>query len=284
MSAHQKSTYAQGHHPCVTAAHALRSAEVEGAFVLPHLSPKSCILDVGCGPGSISASFAKYVPEGTVTGIDLTEEVLSQARSYLSKLSPTPPNVTFELGNIVDGLKYPSDTFDVVFTSQVLIHIPEPVKAMREMKRVCKPGGFIACRESDLPFHWHPYLPGLQLWDKYLYNLTIVKTDRQHPMSAPHELGHRAGCLLPAWAREAGCDPEKMVKGAATTVYATMEERRRFSEGLSGRIENAGMGGKFRGLGASEEEVGAMVRDLKAWAEEVDGWFGILQVQVICWV
>ncbi|ORY07945.1 methyltransferase type 11 [Clohesyomyces aquaticus] len=282
MTTSNASTYRQSHDPSVTNTHARRTAEVEGAFVLPRISQNFRILDVGCGPGSITCGFARYVPQGSVTGIDLTEEVLSQARTKLSNLNPKPSNVTFELGNAADGLKYPDDSFDVVFTSQVLIHIPDAVKALKEMKRVCKPGGFVACREADLPFHWHPFLPGIQLWSKYFHSLIFGPTDSAYPMNPPYGPGHRAGVMVHFWARQAGFDPEKMERADEVQVWATKEDRKWFSEGLWGRIEKGGQGEKFRELGASEEDVDMMIKDLKAWADDVDGWHGQIQCQIIC--
>lgn len=72
-------------------------------------------------------------------------------------------NVSFELGNVLEGLHFGDKKFDIVFCNQTLTHIPEPVKAMQEMRRVC--------REGDPPFHFYPELPGLQVFHKYLYML-----------------------------------------------------------------------------------------------------------------
>lgn len=69
---------------------------------------------------------------------------------------------------MLQGLPFKDETFDVVWMSQVLIHIPEPVKALKELRRVLKTGGFLADREGDLSFHWYPYLPGLQMHNKYM--------------------------------------------------------------------------------------------------------------------
>jgi len=302
----QPQTYQQSHHRIVTAAHSTRTAAVEGAFILPHLQPHFAILDIGCGPGTITSSFATYVPQGSVTGIDTTEQVISEASERLSQLDPRPKNVAFEVGNVLEGLRWEDGTFDVVFCSQTLIHIVEPVKALREMRRLCKPGGFVAAREADMPFRWVPYLQGLQLFNKYLYRMVMgnIGSDAVHPDNAPFEDGHRSGSLVHVWAREAGFDPLRMVKGARTTVYGTLEERmycrvfyfclddmlmvcvnlgKFHAGGFVGRIENAGWREKFVELGASEEEVDTVVSDLKKWEEDVDGWHAIVQCETICW-
>lgn len=63
-------TYAQTHSAATVAGHAARTAEFCAAHVLPHLSPGLSVLDVGCGPGSITSGFARYVsPGGRVVGV-----------------------------------------------------------------------------------------------------------------------------------------------------------------------------------------------------------------------
>lgn len=282
MASTNKSTYTQGYHRTVTAAHTRRTASVDAAFILPHLTPTSKILDVGCGPGTITIGFATHVPQGSVTGIDLAEEVLSQAREQLSTHDPEPANVTFEVGNVVAGLKYVDATFDAVFTNQVLIHIPDPVAALREMRRVCKPGGFVACREGDYPFRFYPFLPGLQIFLKYLYEMVHgYSTGLEFPSNAPHPEGTRTGSLVHVWGREAGFEPRLMTKKGAAVVAATEEERRAFAEPMIGRLEVGGTGDKFRERGASKEDVELALSDLRKWMEDVDGWYCLVNVEVI---
>ncbi|KAF2712570.1 S-adenosyl-L-methionine-dependent methyltransferase [Pleomassaria siparia CBS 279.74] len=284
MATTKTATYTQGYHPTVTAAHVLRTAESHGAMVLPYLSPTFKVLDVGCGPGTITTGFAKYVPEGSVIGIDLTEDVLSQAREHLLKQKSPPNNVTFEIGNVVDGLKYEDDAFDVVFTSQVLIHIPDPVTALKEMKRVLKPGGVVCAREADWPFRFYPYTRGMQLFNKYLNCLIHArKIPPSHPQpdNAPFPEGTRTGSLVHVWGREAGFDPEKMAKSAKADVYATEEERKSWGEPMLGRMKEGGTGDGFRKRGATKEEVEEIIQALKDWTADVDGWLGVISVEVV---
>jgi SAM-dependent methyltransferase len=283
MSNQKESTYSQGYHPTITANHRQRRVEVEGAFVLPHLKSTDKILDVGCGPGTITVGFAKRVSQGSVTGVDLSQSVLDQALAFNSESESPATNVIFEIGNVVEGLKYADDTFDIVFCSQTLLHISEPVKALKEMRRVCKPGGFIAARESDFPFRWYPYLPGLQLADKYIYEQIMGATSLPHPQSPPLQPNARCGSSVHVWAREAGFDPAKMKKGVGADVMASEEERKSWAGMWLGRIDQGGMKDTWRKLGATEEEFDLVRRDIKAWETDVDGWHAILQAEVICW-
>ena len=65
--------------------HATRTAEVEAAYLMPHLSEGQRLLDVGCGPGTMTVGFAKHVgATGHVTAIDTVDAVLDQARNALA--------------------------------------------------------------------------------------------------------------------------------------------------------------------------------------------------------
>jgi SAM-dependent methyltransferase len=292
MSQPSTSTYAQGHHTAVTANHVIRTAEADAAFLLPHLKPHHHILDIGCGPGSITTGFAKYVLEGTVTGIDLTPEIINQAENFLNEQDPRPSNVSLKLGNVLEGLPFPDAHFDVIFCNQTLIHIPEPVKALQEMKRVCKEGGIVACREGDPPFHFYPELPGLQVFHKYLWllihgplpskNPTSFNPDQ--PWNIPHPPNNRAGSRIHVWAREAGFDPDRMIKDASVIVMATQEKRSFLADVMIARIEKAGHRAKFVKLGATNEEIDGVVRDLEMWRDDVDGWYAIMNCEVVCFV
>jgi ubiquinone/menaquinone biosynthesis C-methylase UbiE len=279
-----QSTYAPGHHPAVTSNHTIRTATHDASFLLPYLKPSHHILDVGCGPGTITSGFAAHVPQGSVTGIDLSPDVISQARS----LADGVPNVIFQKGDVVAGLNFDAETFDVVFCNQVLPYISDPTQALREMRRVCKKDGIVACREGDTPFHFYPELPGLFVLHKYLWMLihgplpAEGEFDTGRPYNAPHPPNHRAGSRIHVWAREAGFEPEKIVKDASVQIIATQEKRKFLAGVMVRRIEDAGQRGKFMDLGATEDDVDGMVRDLKAWRDDVDGWYSIMNCEVVC--
>ena len=271
------SSYRQSHDQSTTAAHSARSAEVEAAFLLQYLEPNHGILDIGCGPGSITRGFTDYVPRGHVVGLDLSEQVLEQARG-----SGERGNLDFEVGNILEGLRFKDQTFDVVYCNQTLLHIPDPVAAMKEMKRVCKRGGIIAAREADMPFHWYPYNRGLQLWDKYLYSMIFGnEDDREHPMGIPHSAGYQGGSLLHVWARKAGFDVKGTTKGVGVQAYTTPEERDWFVQTYTGRIENPETRDKIKACGATEDDLEEMVKGLHEWGQNVDGWLGIMHGELI---
>ena len=104
------------------------------------------VSDVGCGPGSIIADLAARIPSRAVIGIDMSDDVLQKARVEASQRGIS--NIKFKAEN-VEGLRYPHDTFDVAHTHQVLQHVGDPVQALRELMRVVKSGGIVACRDAD---------------------------------------------------------------------------------------------------------------------------------------
>lgn len=123
-----------------------RRARTHAAFVLPHLKPGMRLLDCGCGPGTISLDFARLVAPGEVVGIDREESQLELARQ--AALNQGVPNVRFERASIY-SLPYADGSFDGVFAHALFEHLKEPARALAELRRVLKPGGFVALRSPD---------------------------------------------------------------------------------------------------------------------------------------
>lgn len=158
----EKATYTFGHHTSVVSSHARRTAQDSAAFLLSHLKPHHTILDVGCGPGTITADLAQLVPDGKVTGVDAVESVLETARGHVEGRGIR--NCVFEAVD-ANSLPYADASFDVVFCHQVLQHVNDQVGILKEMLRVAKPGGVVAAREVDYKsFAWYPEPAGLDQW------------------------------------------------------------------------------------------------------------------------
>ena len=140
------------HPPPQATLHEVRTAENSAAFLLPKLqsmkgiNPQLKLLDVGAGSGTISVSFAKLIPDGHVTGVDVNASILPRAQAVAEMAGVK--NTTFQEGSIYK-LPFADETFDVTFCHQVLIHIGNPWDALREMIRVTKRGGVVAAREGD---------------------------------------------------------------------------------------------------------------------------------------
>lgn len=130
----------------VQADYTTRRADAVADFLLPHLKPGMSLLDCGCGPGSITLGLARAVLPGQAVGIDLELTMIERAKVLASENQVS--NVEFKVADIYD-LPFDEGQFDVVFSSSVLEHLAEPVRALRAMHRVLKPGGLTAIIRTD---------------------------------------------------------------------------------------------------------------------------------------
>jgi SAM-dependent methyltransferase len=123
-----------------------RTAQSHAAFVLPYLRPGAALIDVGCGPGTITAGLATAVAPGPVLGIDQGEQQLADARERVERLGLT--NARFERGSCY-RLGVPDGSVDWVFAHALVEHLSDPVAALEEMRRVLRPGGAVALCSPD---------------------------------------------------------------------------------------------------------------------------------------
>lgn len=124
-----------------------RTAETHAAFVLPYLKPDMRLLDVGCGPGTITIGLARAVYPGPATGVDIDRRALTRAKQYVH--GEPPLALQFGLATAYH-LPFADASFDVVFCHALLEHLEDPVGALREFRRVLRPGALVAARAPDL--------------------------------------------------------------------------------------------------------------------------------------
>lgn len=149
------------------------------------------LLDVGCGPGTITVDLAARISPGAVLGIDREPAVIIEATRLQDQ--GVRGNVEFKTGDIY-SLEFDDRSFDVVHARQVLQHLTDPVAALVEMRRVFREDGILAVRDSDYGgFAWAPADPLLERWLE-LYNDVC----RHNGADAD------AGRYLLGWARAAG--------------------------------------------------------------------------------
>lgn len=135
--------YKKGFAKAVSNTHAWRTVENAVPYVIPYLKKTDKLLDVGLGPGTILRDFANYV--GQVVGVEPTQELVDLA----SNQADLPELVLFQLA-LAYRLPFDDNSFDVVHALQVVVHLENPIQALQEMLRVCKPGGYILVKDGDL--------------------------------------------------------------------------------------------------------------------------------------
>lgn len=245
-----------------------RTAEDCAAYLLPHLKPGTSVLDIGCGPGSTTADLAERVAPGPVLAVDLFDRVLDMARAEVRRRNLS--NVSFSTAD-VHKLDLPDDAFDVVHAHQVLQHVTDPVAALREMRRVCRPGGVVAARDVDYAgFIWFPQLPALDLW-RDLYQ-QAARANRGEP---------DAGRRLLSWARAAGFDD--VTPTASLWCYATPASREWWGGMWADRILHSGVGREMLALGlATTAQLEEIAVAWRTWAAAPDGWLSIPHGEILC--
>jgi ubiquinone/menaquinone biosynthesis C-methylase UbiE len=260
--------YTHGHHDSVLRSHRWRTAENSAAYLLPHLRPGLDLLDVGCGPGTITVDLAGRVAPGTVVGLDAAAEVIAEATARVDPEST--PNVSFRVGDVF-ALPFEDGSFDVVHAHQVLQHVGDPVAALSEMRRVCRPGGLVAARDGDYP-----------AISQYPADPVLDAAQAAYRAAATANGGHTdAARRLLAWAHRAGF--ATVVPSASVWCYATPEERRWWGDLWADRFTVSSLAEQLvaRGL-ATPADLESFGGAWRRWAADPDGWYAILHGEVLC--
>lgn len=268
MNGKSRATHTHGHHESVLRSHRRRTVENSAGYLLPQLRPGLSVLDVGCGPGTITVDIAARVAPGRVTAVETTREALDLARAEVRAHNLS--NVSFAMSD-VHALGFPDDAFDIVHAHQMLQHVGDPIQALREMRRVCTPGGMVAARDADYAgFVWFPQLPALDRW------LSLYERAARVNGGEPD-----AGRRLLSWAQQAGFDD--ITPSGSIWCFATAESRdwwggmwadRILHSALAHQLVDAGMA-----TAAELEEISAAWR---AWAASPDGWLSIPHGEILC--
>lgn len=256
--------YTHGHHESVLRSHRWRSAANSAAYLVPILEPGMDLLDVGCGPGTITVDLAALTRPGRTVGVDASAGVIEQARS----LAPAA-GAEFRVADLMD-LPFPDGSFDVVHAHQVLQHLADPVGALREMARVCRPGGRIAARDSDYEaMTWYPPDPRLDDW------LRVYRA-----VAAANGGEPDAGRMLLHWAREAGLTD--VVATGSAWCFASPADREWWGGLWADRGGTPDLGGRAVELGlAQPTDLEAMAAAWRQWAGREDGWFAVLHGEIV---
>jgi ubiquinone/menaquinone biosynthesis C-methylase UbiE len=225
------------------------------------------LLDVGCGPGTITADLAARVAPGAVVGIDRAEAVITEASLLLERT--TVSNLEFRTADVY-GLGLDDQAFDVVHAHQVLQHLTDPVAALVEMRRVLREGGILALRDSDYGgFVWAPADPLLDRWIELYHRV------------CSHNGGDAdAGRHLLGWVRAAGF--REIEPSSSTWTFADAASRVWWADLWADRITHSALAEQAVDYGLSTpDELQAISRAWRHWSRQEDGFFVVVHAELI---
>ena len=259
--------YTHGHSAAVLSAHSRRGAADSAAYLLAHLRAGMDLLDVGCGPASITADLAERVAPGRVVGLDAAAGALEAARATLRERGLSE-QVEVTCGDVM-ALPFEDASFDVVHAHQVLQHLADPVGALAEMRRVTRPGGIVAVRDAVYSaMTWFPEPAGMEQW-RSVYTAT-ARANGGEP---------DAGSRLLSWAREAGFTD--VTASASTWCYATPADRAWQSQTWAQRCLTS-FGPRAVELGMADgSDLETMAQAWRQWSASEDAWFVVVHGEVL---
>lgn len=262
QSGHQSARYTHGHGAAALAAHGARTAANSAAYLLPHLRCEHSVLDVGCGPGSITLDLAEQVDR--VVGLENSDTALTAAAAAIADRGVD--NVELVTGD-VHALDFDDDSFDVAHAHQVLQHVSDPVQALREMARVSR--GIVAVRDVDFgSMVWFPRLPALDLWrDAYM---EMARANGGEPQAARH---------LRSWANAAGLTDQQ--HSASVWHYADASGARWWGGNWAERCAQSSYAEQARGVGVNDAELAEIVAAWTGWAEHPDAWLAMTHGELL---
>ncbi|KQO93763.1 methyltransferase domain-containing protein [Leifsonia sp. Leaf264] len=259
--------YTHGHHESVLRSHTWRTVENSAAYLAPHLVPGLAVLDLGCGPGTITVDIARRVSPGRVVGVDVAAEIVAQARGL--GIDNGQENVDFLVADAY-ALPFDDASFDVVHAHQTLQHLVRPVAALSEALRVLKPGGLLAVRDVDYGgVTWFPALPGLTEW-----------LDVYHDVARYNGGEPDAARFLKSWVRAAGFTDVECT--ASVWCFASDAEREWWGESWAVRATESAFAAHAIEAGMADvDELRAIASAWREWKLDADGWMQMPHGEVL---
>jgi SAM-dependent methyltransferase len=235
--------------------HAERTAESHAAFLLPHLQPGMALLDLGCGPGSITVGLAEAVAPGPATGVDL---------------NPQPVEGVTVVAADVYELPFPDASFDAIFASAVLQHLADPLAALREARRVARPGAVIGVVDAD--------------WDGELIHPTdpVLRRSLDIAVRLREGTSPRIGKQLRQLLLEAGFS--RAEASARTLFHGTDAEIHQVGAFTASLFQYPATVDRVVGAGwATAAELDEMSRAWSAWAQTPGAFLARFWCEALAW-
>ena len=225
-------------------------SEMEGRVLREvGLKPGMRVLDLACGPGVVTALLAETVTPADVIGVDLSEDLLNEARAYLE--SHGLDNAKFQHGDVY-SLDESLGLFDFIYTRFLFQHLADPKKALSKILPRLSPGGRLCV--VDIDDAWltlHPEPTGFQRFTKQA-------AEGQSRNGGDRNVGRKLGGML----QEAGLE---QVDVHVTTVNSHQLGMRNFLDITTG----------FKKEQVAEEHSGEVTEDLQEiykWVDMKDAW------------
>jgi ubiquinone/menaquinone biosynthesis C-methylase UbiE len=248
--------YAPGYGRDAVSMMAARTAAERATFAQPLFRPGSWVVDLGCGPGSITLGLAA---ESRVAGVDLDAGQVALARAAARRAGRS--TVDFLVASAYD-LPFADESVDVAFSHALFEHLSRPAEALAELRRVLRPGGRLALSTSD--------------WSKA----------RLRPKTANVDAALRGHYLL---RRRAGGDPfagRHIADECARAGFTEVVSRARYREDMSyrdlakyveSRLDEALTDPDF---GRDRDQLASAARSARVWTRGGDGDFSQCWVEV----
>lgn len=257
--------YTQQANPAFEAELGRRTAHKDAAFFLPHLHRGMHVLDVGCGPGAITAGFAEVVAPAPVIGIDIQPALVAHAQASGCGYA----NLRFEVADLY-RLPFADATFDAVFANGVLMHLGEPMRALAQMRRVLRPGGVVGVRDPD--FATALLAPMTDVLERWLELRVRVRLfNGGDPWSARH---------YRRWLLDAGF--ERAEASASIDFAGTHEHTQRQAAFLKAQLHGVARTAIEQGW-ADPPAVRAAMADIDAWSKLPDAFYAVTWCDAVAW-
>lgn len=260
-------TYTHGHHSSVLESHRTRTIANSAQYAAAYFVPGARVLDIGSGPGTITAEIAKRVAPGEVVALEISPAAAELTANELERQHVT--NARVVVGDVHD-LGFATGEFDVTHAHQVLQHVSDPVAALREMGRVTRPGGVVAARDSDYGrFDWAPRLPELDEWMR-LYQ-AAARANGGEP---------DAGRYFGQWAARAGFSDATITE--STWRFADAKQRDWWGSMWAQRILESDLTRQLLDAGwATRADLDAISRAWLEWSHDESAWITIPHCEVL---
>jgi 2-polyprenyl-3-methyl-5-hydroxy-6-metoxy-1,4-benzoquinol methylase len=259
--------YTHGHADAVLRSHRWRTAQNSAAYLLPALRPGMSVLDVGCGPGTLTADLATRVAPGATVGIDLEPAVIAEASNLA--VERAIPTLTFETADL-HSVGRPPAGYDVVHAHQVLQHVADPVAALRSMAALLAPGGLVAARDADYSaMTWWPAEPSLDRWLEIYRGVT-----RRNGAECD------AGRRLLHWARQAGF--QRVEYSTSNWTYTTPADLHWWCDLWAERVVATRFADQAVEFGLSDrDELSSISAAWRSWGSQEDAVFVVPHGEII---